>query len=151
VPYYSGTAARSDAYRLFLSHWPVAPSDIESVESPQGTVADPSSYEIEPQSGKLSCLTGSFLEPVVVTYWGGYVLPDECPLPLKQACNQLNVQSKLLAQLGTIAGIRMLSHKEARTAFHDPLKIIEAAMGGKGSPMSMTIMNILNKYIRLEV
>ena len=62
-----------------------------------------------------------------------------------------DVQSRLLAQLGTVAGIRMLSHKEARVAFHDPLKIIEAAMGGKGSPMSMTVMNILSRYMRLEV
>jgi len=151
VPLYSGTAARSDASRLFLSHWPVAPGDVEGVESPQGTLLDPSAYEVEPQSGKLSCLAGSFVEPVVVTYWGGYDLPDGCPLPLKQACNQLNVQSRLLAQLGTVAGIRMLSHKEARVAFHDPLKIIEAAMGGKGSPMSMTVMNILSRYMRLEV
>ena len=34
VPYYSGTALRSDATRIFLSHWPVDPADIESVESP---------------------------------------------------------------------------------------------------------------------
>jgi hypothetical protein len=151
VPYYSGTALRSDATRLFLSHWPVAPADVESVESPQGTVLDPSTYEIEPNSGKLSCLTGAFLEPVVVTYWGGYWLPDGCPPPLKQACSLLNVQSKLLAQLGAIAGIRQLRHKQATVGFHDPLKIIEAAMGGHGSPTQMAVMNLLYKYMRIEV
>jgi len=39
VPYYSGTALSNDAHRLFLSQWPVQPGD---VESPQGTVLDPS-------------------------------------------------------------------------------------------------------------
>jgi hypothetical protein len=151
VPYYSGTAGRSDAHRLFLSHWPVDPIDIESVESPQGAVLDPSAYEIETKSGKLECLTGSFVEPVVVTYWGGYSLPGGCPLPLKQACNLLNVQSQLLARLGTIAGIRQLRHKQASVGFHDPLKIIEAAMGGAGSPTHMAVMNILSKFMRFEV
>ena len=151
VPYYSGTALRSDATRIFLSHWPVASADVESVESPQGTVLDPSTYEVETNSGKLSCLTGAFLEPVVVTYWGGYWLPDGCPKPLKQACGLLNVQSKLMAQLGTIAGIRQLRHKQATVGFHDPLKIIEAAMGGHGSPTQMAVMNLLYKFMRIEV
>ena len=63
----------------------------------------------------------------------------------------LNVQSKLMAQLGTIAGIRQLRHKQATVAFHDPLKIIEAAMGGHGSPTQMAVMTLLNKYMRIEV
>jgi hypothetical protein len=151
VPYYSGTVGRSDAHRLFLSHWPVEAIDIESVESPPGTLLDPSAYEIETLSGKLECLTGSFVEPVVVTYWGGYNLPEDAPLPLKQACALLNIQSKLLASLGMLAGIRLMAHKEARVAFHDPLKILEAAMGGKGSPTQMAVMNILSHYIRYEV
>jgi hypothetical protein len=151
VPYYSGTTGCSDAHRIFLSHWPVKAADIESVESPQGILLDPSAYEIETESGKLECLIGSFIEPVVVKYWGGYNLPEEAPLPLKQACSLLNVQSKLLASLGSIAGIRMLSHKSARIAFHDPLKVIEAAMGGKGSPTQMAVMNILSHYIHYEV
>jgi hypothetical protein len=150
IGYYSGIS-RSDAHRLFLSHWPVHPGDIESVESPQGTVLDPSTYEVEEDSGKLEYWGGALHEPVIVTYWGGYNLPDETPPPLKQACALLNVQSKLLASLGMLAGVRLLSHKSARVAFYDPLKILEAAMGGKGSPTSMAVMNLLNHYIRLEV
>jgi hypothetical protein len=151
IAYYSGTY-RSDATRLFLSHWPVHPGDVESVESPMGTVVDPSTYEIEEDSGKLFAVGGTiFQEPTVVTYWGGYRLPEESPLPLKQACALLNAQSKLLASLGLLAGMRLLSHKSARVAFHDPLKLLEAAMGGKGSPTTMAVMNLLNHYIRLEV
>jgi hypothetical protein len=150
-PSYSGTVGRGDARRLFLSHWPVDPADIESVESPLGTVLDPSLYEIETKSGKLSSLAGPFIEPVVVTYWGGYVLPDQCPRALKQACALLNVQSKLLAQLGSVGGIKLLSHKQARVGFHDPVQMLEAAMGGKGAPTQMQVMNLLSHYMRYEV
>jgi hypothetical protein len=55
------------------------------------------------------------------------------------------------ASLGMLAGIRLMAHKEARVAFHDPLKILEAAMGGRGSPTQMAVMNILSHYIRYEV
>jgi hypothetical protein len=96
-------------------------------------------------------LAGSFVEPVVVTYWGGYDLPDGSPLPLKQACALLNVQSKLLAQLGSVGGIKLLSHKQARVGFHDPVQMLEAAMGGKGAPTQLHVMNLLSHYIRYEV
>jgi len=139
-------------HRIFPSHWPIHPADLESVESPAGTVLDPSNYELEEESGKIEIFSSvAWTEPVVVTYWGGYRLPDGCPKPLKQACSLLNVQSKLMAQLGTIAGIRQLRHKQATVGFHDPLKIIEAAMGGHGSPTQMAVMTLLNKYMRIEV
>ena len=141
-------------HRIFPSHWPIHPADLESVESPAGTVLDPSTYELEEESGKIEIFSSvAWTEPVVVTYWGGYELPAEAPLPLKRAVAMLNLQSKLLASLGTIAGIRTLSHKEARVQFHDPMKILEAALGGggAGNPMQAGIMQILSHYIHYEV
>jgi hypothetical protein len=141
--------------RIFPSHWPIHSGDIETVESPIGTVLDPSGYELEEESGKIEIIdtSGGFIsawaEPVAVTYWGGYVLPEETPMPLKQACTVLNIQSKLLASLGMMGGLRLLSHKEKRAAFHDPLKILEAAMGSAGKPN--VVMGLLDYYIRLEV
>jgi hypothetical protein len=155
-PYYSGPylpPAWNDNHRIFLSHWPVEAADIESVEAPagSGTFLDPSEYEIEELSGKLSIYTAiPWSEPVAVTYWGGYLLPDDAPLPLKQAVTLLNVQGKLLSSLGQIAGIRQLSHKEKRVSFHDPMRVIEAAMGGAGSATQNAVMNLLNHYIRIE-
>jgi hypothetical protein len=144
--------------RIFPSHWPIKQADIESVESPMGTVLDPSMYEVEEESGKIEiidptsfCAT-AWVEPVVVTYWGGYLLPDEAPMPLKKAVAILNFQSKLLASLGTIAGIRMLGHKESRVMFHDPMKIIEAAMGGGATAGAQSqLMGLLGHYIHFEV
>jgi hypothetical protein len=134
--------------RVFLSHWPVAAADLQSVESPAGTLLDPSGYELEETSGKVSIFTGAFVEPVVITYTGGYDLPDDAPLPLKRAVAMLNMQSRLLASLGNLAGTRMIAHKEARVAFHDPLKILEAAMG----PQAVAgVMALLSHYIHYEV
>jgi hypothetical protein len=137
-------------HRIFPSHWPIKQADIESVESPMGTVLDPSAYELEEQSGKIEIFSAcAWTEPVVVTYWGGYELPDEAPMPLKRAVALLNLQSRLLASLGTIAGIRTLSHKEARVQFHDPSRILAAAMGQAGS--TNPVMAILSHYIHYEV
>jgi hypothetical protein len=140
--------------RLFPSHWPIKDGDIASVESPIGTVIDPSTYELEEESGKVEFLpnglAGAWIEPVAITYTGGYDLPDEAPLPLKRVVAMLNLQSKILASLGTIAGIRTLSHKEARVQFHDPSKILSAAMGGSGAENS-AITQMLSHYIHYEV
>jgi hypothetical protein len=146
-------ATLSSPHRIFLSHWPVATADVLQVESPvgSGNFFGSTQWELEEQPGKLSLWTESWTEPIAVTFWGGYVLPDEAPLPLKEAVAVLCVQYKLLASLGTMAGVRLLSHKDKRVAFHDPLKILEAAMGGKGAATSSAVMNLLAPYMRVEV
>jgi hypothetical protein len=161
--------------RIFPSHWPIKQADIISVESPPGTVIDPGNpgstgYELEEESGKIEIFgtvptgypsyndayyysgSAAWVEPVVVHYWGGYNLPNEAPLPLKRAVSMLNLQSKLLSSLGTIAGLRALSHKEARVMFHDPSKLLSIALGGKGAAgIEASIWNLLSHYAHLEV
>jgi hypothetical protein len=138
-------------HRIFPSHWPIHQADLESVESPIGTVLDPSAYELEEESGKIEIFGGAWIEPVAVTYWGGYDLPAEAPLPLKHAVAMLNLQSKLLASLSTVAGIRSLAHKEARINFHDPSKILGLALGGSGGSVNAAINSLLSHYIHYEV
>jgi hypothetical protein len=136
-------------HRIFPSHWPIKEADIESVESPGGTVLDPLGYELEEESGKIEVFGATFVEPIVVTYWGGYNLPDEAPAPLKRAVALLTLQSKLTASLSTVAGIRSLAHKEARVQFHDPMAILNAALGSGGS-IASAISSLLSHYVRLE-
>jgi len=136
--------------RVFLSHWPVLQADIESVQSPLGTMVSPDDWELEEASGKVSFFGVAAIEPVVITYWGGYNLPNEAPGALKHALALLNLQSRLLASLGTIGGIHQLSHKEARISFHDPAKILAAAMG-QAAGMENPVMQVLSHYIRYEV
>ena len=136
--------------RVFLSHWPVLQADIESVQSPLGTMVSPDDWELEEASGKVSFFGVAAIEPVVITYWGGYNLPNEAPGALKHALALLNLQSRLLASLGTIGGIHQLSHKEARISFHDPAKILAAAMG-QAAGMESPLMQVLSHYIHYEV
>lgn len=138
--------------RLFLSHWPAHEADIESVECPRGTPLDPTTYEFEERSGKLE-LFATRSEPIVVTYTGGYDLPDEAPPALKQACELLiREEQAYIARLG-VSGMRSITHKESRVQFYDPFAGAGkgGAQGGLGVALSPTANALLMHYVRLEV
>lgn len=137
-------------YRAHLSHWPIAQDAVESVHAHDGTLVDPSAYEIETDSGKLTLLgmLGGSAGSIVVTYTGGYDLPTEAPPALKAAL-QLIVQGAA-AQLarGLTTGVRSISHKDARVMYFDP--------NAKGAHPGIaiggdTIQNLLQAYMRFEV
>jgi len=135
--------------RIFLSHWPAKEEDIESVECPRGTILDPSDYEFEEKSGKLE-LFASRAEPIVVTYVGGFDLPDDAPPALKQACEIMIREDRAITRGLDTSGIRSITHKEARVQFFDPL----ASAGGSGQKGFGWTMNTTNAllmhYVRLE-
>jgi hypothetical protein len=135
-------------YRIFLSHWPVADGGIETVAGLDGTVIDPANYELEGKSGKLSLYSG-FIEPLVVTYTGGYDLPDETPPALKAALQlMIQVAAATLAR-GLTTGVRSISHKESRVMYFDPNA---ANKSGKGPTIgSSTIESLLSAYMRFQV
>jgi hypothetical protein len=135
---------------IFPYHFPIKLADLESVESPVGTVLDPSTYELEEYSGKI-CYYNGFTEPVGITYTGGYSLPSEAPPALKNAAALLIWQQKLRTTTGAAAGVRMISHKSARIVYHDPNKVLAAALGAATTPMGSTLMQLLSHYIRYEV
>jgi hypothetical protein len=140
----------SSGIRIYLSHWPIKLADLESVESPVGTVLDPATYELEENTGKVSYYSG-FTEPVALTYSGGYDLPNAAPAALKSAAALLIWQEKLRATTGSVAGMRSLSHKDSRVQFHDPTKILTAAIGAAKTPMETTVMQLLSHFIHFEV
>jgi hypothetical protein len=141
--------------RVFLSHWPVKETDIESVECPRGALVPGTDYELEEGSGKLS-LFGSRAEPIVVTYTGGFVLPDEAPDDLKNAAAILIRQGRTAAQRDAVAGIRSISHKDSRVMFFDPNQSSGgggAAAGASGGSLEAirAVHAMLYHYSRLEV
>jgi len=139
-------------YRIFLSHYPVADGDIESVSGAGGGVIDPASYEIENRSGKLTLL-GGFSEPLVVTYTGGYVLPDDAPDALKQAMALLVQAGRTQMAREVTSGIRSISHRESRVQFFDAMAGA-SGKGGSSSPLSMvgdTVNALLYHYMRFHV
>ena len=136
-----------DSPRLFLTHYPVLDADVELVESPNGSVLDPSLYDIENDSGKMR-IDGAWNEPVTVTYSGGYVLPEDAPPALKAACGLLIQQARLQARGNLMNGVRSISHRESRVQFFDL-----AQMMTKG-PMSVTgdsVNSLLSTYMRIYV
>jgi hypothetical protein len=147
--------------RLFLSHWPVKESDVVSITVGDAEVtpfADLAvgDYELEEASGKLSnILIGGaqavpWNHPVTVHYTGGYLLPDEAPKPLKHAVVMLIREEKIRMMQAQTAGVRQISHKEARVSFFDPNALLVRAVGMK-SPTMQAVESILTHYMRFEV
>ena len=127
--------------RSFLSHWPVKEEDIESVTTNGGDNID---WELEEASGKLSIFSGRD-EPIVVTYTGGYDLPDEAPLELKQCCTLMIAAEKSELSFTAVSGIRMIAHKESRVMFQSAPKM---GQGGAGAAASGPVQAILSHFVR---
>jgi hypothetical protein len=135
--------------RCFLTHWPVKEDDIESVTTAGLANID---WELEEGSGKLSIFS-SHNEPVVVTYTGGFDLPQEAPYALKHCCSLLVGASKSEQASAALTGVRMISHKESRVMFHNPSS--GGSSGNSGGSVSSqakeTVANLLGHYTRLWV
>jgi hypothetical protein len=139
--------------RIFLSHYPIAiETDIESIHCPRGTLLDPSGYEIELKSGKIELFGSVMTEPVVVTYTGGYDLPEQSPPALKQAMSMVIREQQKEEAAAATAGIKTLVHKESRVMFFDPNagnKSTTRPTTTGGIPE--TVKNLLMHYVRLQV
>lgn len=132
--------------RIFLTHYPVVADDIESINTASGTQLD---YELEEASGKLQLFNG-WGEPVVVHYTGGFDLPDEAPLPLKQALTLMAANWKAQLAMIQVTGVRMIAHKEARVMFHTPTNVAPGA-GGLHPGIPPAVNSILLQYTRFWV
>lgn len=135
--------------RVYLTHWPVLETDIQSVET-GGAFVDPVDYEIEEASGKLTLFNGCTGE-IVITYSGGYVLPDEAPNPLKQALGLMVRSGRTEAAAEATSGVRMIAHKESRIMFHPPAKTTGTSSSGGVSAASQQVKGLLTSYIRIYV
>jgi hypothetical protein len=138
-----------DCPRLFLTHYPVADTDIETVESPRGSILDPSLYEIENASGKMR-INGAWSEPITVTYSGGYNLPDEAPPALKEATALLIQGARMQRTQAAVAGIKSITHRESRVQFLDPT-LLYKGVGGALLQAEQTVRALLYKYMRFYV
>lgn len=134
--------------RSFLTHWPVKTSDIESVTT---NGFDNLDYELEEGSGKLSIFSGR-MEPIMITYTGGYNLPDEAPLELKQALTLMVATEKASLAAVAVTGVRMIAHKESRVMFHNPAQTGSGGSGGGGASGGASVLPavqaILSHFVR---
>lgn len=142
--------------RIYLTHWPIKEADVESVESGNTLLLD-DEYEIEEESGKVSnvALGGPmslpWVAPATITYTGGFNLPAEAPLPLKQATALLIRGERQHMQQSTVAGIRMIAHKEKRVMFYDPNAAAAKQTNAMSSPAFVAAKALLGKYTRIWI
>jgi hypothetical protein len=139
--------------KIYLTRYPVKLADIESVETPAGTVIAPSGYRLEENTGKLVLIAGCSSE-ILVTYTGGYVLPDEAPLDLQQMAGMMVQQFQTQAAQAATggSGIRMLAHKESRIMYYSPKDMAGGGSTTSGGPSTSAIGtavdNLIKKYTR---
>jgi len=132
--------------RLYLTHWPVKEADIASVTTNGNDIMN--DWELDEREGKLSIFTGR-TEPIRIEYTGGYLLPDEAPLPLKQAVALMVNTSKSEQAAASLSGVRMISHKESRVMFHSPTS--GGSSGGASTTTSQTqdtVKALLGHYVK---
>lgn len=141
----------TDNGRVFLTHYPVADADLESITAPDGSTVS-AGYDLENASGKLQFFGATWGEPIRITYTGGYDLPDEAPPALKQALALLVQSARVWHSRALTSGVRSISHRESRVQFFDVNQAI-AKMGGPG-PIGMAnemVSSLLSAYMRFYV
>jgi Phage gp6-like head-tail connector protein len=123
---------------LTLDLYPVV--EIESVVS-NGSELDETAYPLDAVGGLLWIASGRWSGTIVVTYSGGYFLPDEAPAALTAAV----IESIRLRQFTTARdpSISSLSHGDTRVSY------FETAASTIEGGFSPTVMNLLNPYRRL--
>lgn len=137
------------AARIWLSHFPV--ESIDSVESPPGTVLDPSSYRLDYGSGELKVYAWS--GDIVIVYTGGYNLPEESPPPLKKITGLMvrTFKTDAAAAATSGSGIRMLAHRESRIMYFPPKDMVAggaATTTAAPSAQTQAVKNVLAAYTR---
>jgi hypothetical protein len=78
-------------------------------------------------------------------------LPDEAPLPLKQALTLMAANWKAQLAMVQVTGVRMIAHKEARVMFHTPTAGSTGGTTGSGAGLPPAVDSILTQYTRFWV
>lgn len=138
---------------VFLSHMPMAlmNTDYDEVVFEGGTqLVRNIDYDFEPKTSTFYRKGGAaWAEPLMITYTGGYDLPEESPLALQQAVMILT-REMYYASIRGDATIRSVSHKESRVVYFDPNASAARALGasGSGTPAHRAINDLLTHFRR---
>lgn len=140
--------------RLFLARFPVPQDDtgITSIANGGAAVTYPNGILLDSLWGKLTLPNGgTFQEQTVITYSGGYNLPDDAPPALKQAAVIL-MREAYYATVRGDATVRMIGHKESRIIYFDPNLLARSAggVGTGGTPAQRAVHDLLTHFTRYE-
>jgi gp6-like head-tail connector protein len=142
-----------DKLRLFLARYPIPQDDtgITSITINGNAVAYPDGILLDSLWGKLQLPSSTFVDQTVITYSGGYNLPDEAPPALKQAAVML-MREAYYATVRGDATVRMIGHKESRIIYFDPNLLARSSGGGPtgGTPAQRASHDLLTHFTRYE-
>jgi hypothetical protein len=147
------TEIPADKLRLFLARYPI-PQDntgITSISINGAPVTYPNGMLLDSLWGKLQMPNSTFIDQTIITYSGGYHLPEEAPPALKQAAVMLMREAYYQTVRGD-ATVRMIGHKESRIIYFDPNLLARSAGGAGtgGSPAQRASHDLLTHFTRYE-
>jgi len=136
--------------RLFFSRWPVKFADIEMLLLNGVDILDDPFWILEEENGTAYNIQGPWQGTVNSVYSGGYKCPDEVPPALKQLAVVLAREGYYTTTRGaTLAGVRMIAHKQARVMYYDQNNPSGGTSGTALSPAAVQAVNsVLNHFIR---
>ena len=123
---------------LTLSLYPVV--EVLEVSTAGATAGD---YDFDPASGRL-WTEGCWAGPIMVTYSGGYDLPDLAPARLQQAVIQAVNEGRTTGSRDP--GIREVQHGDTRVAYFTP-SLSTASSGFLSAP----VVDLIKPFRRLHV
>ena len=141
---------------IYLSHYPI--QEITSVSCNGAGLLEDADFEVDARAGKLTSF-GGWVNPVVVSYIGGYELPFDAPLALAQA-TMLLTKEAYYAMVRGDATVRMIGHAEARIIYFDPNAALRLGAGGGGgapgsgavgSPTKRAVQDLLRHFMRFPI
>lgn len=136
---------RSSQSRLFVTHYPI--ESIDSITENGGLLVENTDYEVDYEEGMITRLgTRVWVEPVVMTYTGGYNLPNEAPPALKRAAMLMSREAYYSTMRGD-ASIKLIGHKESRVSYFDPLKLAGAAGASPTQKAANAILECFVRYV----
>ena len=134
--------------RTQVMHFPIDKDEQLEIISNGTLLTSGVHYRVDFNSGKITLY--SWAEPTILTYTGGFDLPDDAPLPLKKACSLIVQEDRIKNQQAQVAGMRQLRHKEALVSFYDPNALLLKATGAKSAGIQAA-ESLIRPYIRIEV
>jgi hypothetical protein len=139
--------------RIYLSRWPV--KEITAIDNDGTSLTSGVDYSLDKNSGKLTMVsTGTWYAPFSVAYTGGYLLPFEAPMALRNAAVLLSREAYYASARGD-STVRMISHKDSRIIYFDPNSKTSpsgsTSSQGGGTAAQRAVGDLLKRFVRIEV
>lgn len=117
--------------------------EVESV-TVDGVELDESEYEVDAENGHIWRPDAAWSGTVVVTYEGGYSLPDSAPAGLAMACIEAVRERRFAVMRGDTA-VRDVAHEGTRVSY------FSASLSAASGVFSPTVIDLIKPFKRLHV